>query len=145
MANNKIAVVSKTPGRTRLANFYDFGKYRLIDLPGYGFAQSDAKTGKDIIHIVNKYIAERKNLFGVFQLVDSGVITKEDLEVSQEIREKFANYIILANKIDKLSKNELFNKQNEIAKKFNINVENVVLVSAKTKTNINLIFSAISK
>ena len=39
LANAKIAKTSNTPGRTQLANFYDFEKFRLIDLPGYGFAK----------------------------------------------------------------------------------------------------------
>ena len=36
---NKLARVSKDPGRTRLVNYFDFGEFILADLPGYGFAR----------------------------------------------------------------------------------------------------------
>ena len=36
---NKLAKVSKDPGRPRLINYYDFGVFILADLPGYGFAR----------------------------------------------------------------------------------------------------------
>src|SRR5207245_10820003 len=40
LAGSQLAFVSKTPGRTRLINFYALGENRLIvDLPGYGYAR----------------------------------------------------------------------------------------------------------
>ena len=40
LANRKkLAKVSKEPGRTRLINYFDFGRFILADLPGYGFAR----------------------------------------------------------------------------------------------------------
>src|ERR1700756_4741243 len=38
----KIAKISSTPGKTRLINFFDVGEnYRVVDLPGYGYAARD--------------------------------------------------------------------------------------------------------
>ena len=47
LVSQKAAKVSQTPGKTRLLNFFDFGDhYRLVDMPGYGFA---ARSGDEIL------------------------------------------------------------------------------------------------
>src|SRR3954463_4286895 len=40
LSNRKVAKVSRVPGKTRLLNFFEAGeRYRLVDMPGYGFAK----------------------------------------------------------------------------------------------------------
>ena len=48
LAKQKISRTSNTPGRTQLVNFFDFGKYRLIDLPGYGYAKVNKDKKKNL-------------------------------------------------------------------------------------------------
>jgi GTP-binding protein len=45
LGNRSMARVSRTPGRTRLYNYFELGpRARLVDLPGYGYAAVDAPT-----------------------------------------------------------------------------------------------------
>lgn len=65
-----LARTSKTPGRTRLLNFFELGpQRRLVDLPGYGYAsgpESERRTWGPLIDALK----ERASLAGLFLIVD---------------------------------------------------------------------------
>jgi GTP-binding protein len=65
-----LARTSKTPGRTRLLNFFELGpQRRLVDLPGYGYAsgpESERRTWGPLIDALKK----RASLTGLFLIVD---------------------------------------------------------------------------
>ena len=101
LANQKIAITSKTPGRTQLANFYDFGKYRIIDLPGYGYAKANKAKKVDLIKVIDNVFTNRVNIFAFFQICDANVITEEDVNMHKYLAKKFANCFVILNKVDK--------------------------------------------
>ena len=72
LAGSKIAKVSQEPGKTRLLNFFDYGKqYRFVDMPGYGYA---SRSGSEILswqEMITKYSDVRENLHGVVLIMDS--------------------------------------------------------------------------
>ena len=69
---NGLAKVSKTPGHTKLINFFTMNNsWRLVDLPGYGFAQVARENKEKFNQAVNDYLVNRENLSGVFVLIDS--------------------------------------------------------------------------
>jgi GTP-binding protein len=65
-----LARTSKTPGRTRLLNFFELApQRRLVDLPGYGYAsgpESERRTWGPLIDALKK----RASLTGLFLIVD---------------------------------------------------------------------------
>jgi GTP-binding protein len=71
-SNGSLARVSKTPGKTTLANFYrvDDGSV-WVDLPGYGHAQRARSEQMRWSRLVADYCEKRKNLRGVILLCDS--------------------------------------------------------------------------
>jgi GTP-binding protein len=144
MAKEKIAITSKTPGRTRLVNFFQFKDFRLIDLPGYGFANVGKEKKIELVGIIEKYLTNRINLFGVFQIIDINVFSNEDKVMSNFLKSKFKNYFVIVNKIDKVSKNILNKNIEQIAKIIQIEKENIIPVSSKRNLGINLIFNKIS-
>lgn len=143
LANQKIAKTSNTPGRTQLANFYDFGNYRLIDLPGYGYAKLNKSKHFELSKIISEYIYLRSNLASVFQIIDISVITDLDLEMSNLLANRFALHYIILNKIDKQNKSFFNNNIKNILEKFNKTIDFVIPVSSKEKTNINELKSKI--
>lgn len=145
LANQKIAITSKTPGRTQLANFYDFGNYRIIDLPGYGYAKTNKAKKVDIIKIIDNIFANRINVFAFFQICDANVITEEDVNMHKYLVKKFANCFVVLNKSDKNNCKLYLSKLDQIAKYLNIDKESLILVSAKTKQNIGLLKKKIEK
>lgn len=58
-----LARASKTPGRTQLINFFALDQERrLVDLPGYGFAQVSRKERAGWQRLVEDYLAKREAL-----------------------------------------------------------------------------------
>lgn len=145
LANQKIAKTSNTPGRTQLANFYDFNHYRIVDLPGYGYANVNKQKQFELSKIISDYINLRQNIFAVFQIIDILVITDLDIEILNLLNKKFKNHFILLNKIDKVSKSYFYNNKIKILKKLEKNEGFVIPISSKKNLNINFLKNFIDK
>jgi GTP-binding protein len=66
-----LARTSKTPGRTRLLNFFELGTHqRIVDLPGYGYAKGSEDERMSWRPLINA-LKPRVSLRGVFLIVDS--------------------------------------------------------------------------
>ena len=67
-----LARVSKTPGRTQLINLFELpnGAGRLVDLPGYGYAQVPERTRRDWARMVGRFVEQRPNLQGLVLIMD---------------------------------------------------------------------------
>lgn len=67
-----LARVSVTPGKTKLINFFRINEtWRLVDLPGYGFAAVSKNERADFNEAAADYLQHRENLARVFVLIDS--------------------------------------------------------------------------
>lgn len=68
----ELAKVSVTPGKTKLINFFRINQtWRLVDLPGYGYAKVAKSARADFNKAAADYLEHRPNLVGVFVLIDS--------------------------------------------------------------------------
>lgn len=76
-----LARVSKTPGKTKLINFFNVDDAFLIaDLPGYGYAKIGHSEKERWADLIDNYLMKRKSLVLVCQLIDSRhPPTEEDL------------------------------------------------------------------
>jgi GTP-binding protein len=69
--NSKMAKVSSTPGKTILLNFFEVeGLFRLVDMPGYGYAQRSKADRTTWASMVEGYLAARGQLCGVVLVMD---------------------------------------------------------------------------
>ena len=67
----KLAIISKTPGRTQSANLFEINKtINIVDLPGYGYANLSKNTRSQLSNLIESYIANRENLIKVYVLID---------------------------------------------------------------------------
>ena len=67
----QFARTSKTPGRTQLVNFFELRPgYRLVDLPGYGFARVSARVRRHWGKLLQDYFEQRHSLRGLLLVVD---------------------------------------------------------------------------
>ena len=75
LANRKkLALVSNTPGRTRMLNLFEVGDHgTLVDLPGYGYASAPAKERARWQRMTEGYLLTRQGLVMVVVLVDGEV------------------------------------------------------------------------
>uniref|UniRef100_UPI00286CF788 ribosome biogenesis GTP-binding protein YihA/YsxC n=1 Tax=Sphingomonas sp. TaxID=28214 RepID=UPI00286CF788 len=70
---HKLARTSNTPGRTQELNFFDVGQpvqIRLVDMPGYGFAEAPKDMVKRWRFLINDYLRGRQVLKRAIMLVD---------------------------------------------------------------------------
>jgi len=68
----ELAKVSDLPGKTKLINFFVINRnWRLVDLPGYGYAKVQVERRLEFNEAVATYLQQRENLCCVFVLIDS--------------------------------------------------------------------------
>jgi GTP-binding protein len=69
--NKSLAKTSKTPGRTRLINFFALDpQRRLVDLPGYGYAKVPEKMKKEWEQLMEAYLQQQRSLRGLVIIMD---------------------------------------------------------------------------
>lgn len=118
-----IARASVTPGRTQELNFFDVGGepegkplFRLVDMPGYGFAKAPVKVVERWKSLVKSYLRGRPNLARNLVLVDSRHGLKEvDREMMKMLDEAAVGYRIVLTKTDKIKASELERVGNQTA------------------------------
>ena len=103
---NKLARTSNTPGRTQELNFFDVGsplQIRLVDMPGYGFAEAPKDMVKRWRFLVNDYLRGRAVLKRALVLVDSRHGLKDvDREVLRMLDDAAVSYHLVLTKADKV-------------------------------------------
>lgn len=107
---NKLARTSSTPGKTATINFYQIqnDRYRLVDLPGYGYAKVSKTEQEKWSAMIDTYLSKRYNLVQVIQLVDARhAPSKDDITMADWIRHYNFNTIVVVTKIDKLKKSQI--------------------------------------
>lgn len=97
-----LARVSPTPGFTKLINFFTMSKrWRLVDLPGYGFAHVAREDSARFNQAVNDYLQHRKNLCLVFALIDSSLPPQGiDLEFVEWLTSHSLPFVLVFTKTD---------------------------------------------
>lgn len=101
-----LARVSKTPGRTQLINLFELpnGAGRLVDLPGYGYAQVPERTRQDWARMVGRFVEQRPNLQGLVLIMDCRhPLTDQDRQMLAWIAVARRACHVLLTKADKLS------------------------------------------
>jgi GTP-binding protein len=112
LTNRKgLARTSNTPGRTQELNYFDVGRppqIRLVDMPGYGFAEAPKDLVKRWLFLVNDFLRGRAVLRRAFVLVDSRHGLKPvDLEIMDMLDSAAVNYQLVLTKADKIKPTEL--------------------------------------
>ena len=108
---NKLARTSNTPGRTQELNFFDVGAplaLRLVDMPGYGFAEAPRDMVKRWRFLVNDYLRGRAVLKRAVVLIDSRHGVKPvDREIMDMLDAAAVGYRLVLTKADKIKASEL--------------------------------------
>jgi GTP-binding protein len=106
-----IARASVTPGRTQELNFFEVGEptlFRLVDMPGYGFAKAPVKVVDKWKALVRTYLRGRAVLARTLVLVDARHGLKDvDREMMKMLDEAAVTYRVVLTKADKIKASEL--------------------------------------
>ena len=100
-----LARVSPTPGFTKLINIFTMNNcWRLVDLPGYGFAQVARKDKDRFNQSVNEYLFNRPNLCLVFALIESALPPQKiDIEFLEWLVRHAVPFVLVFTKTDRVS------------------------------------------
>jgi GTP-binding protein len=108
---NALARTSNTPGRTQELNFFDVGlplTFRLVDMPGYGFAKAPKDIVKKWRFLVNDFLRGRQALKRALVLIDARHGIKDvDREILEMLDRAAVSYRIVLTKADKIKASEL--------------------------------------
>ncbi len=108
---HKLARTSNTPGRTQELNFFDVGQplvLRLVDMPGYGFAEAPRDMVKRWRFLVNDFLRGRAALKRAIVLIDSRHGVKDvDREIMDMLDGAAVGYRLVLTKADKIKASEL--------------------------------------
>jgi len=104
LGRKKAARVSRTPGRTQMINIFEINaQFRLVDLPGYGFAKVPAHVRKAWKIMMNDYLFQREALSLVVVLVDARHSPQRlDLEMIATLQQMGISFVVVATKVDAL-------------------------------------------
>lgn len=136
IAGSKVAHVSQTPGKTRLLNFFDAGAhYRLVDMPGYGFAARNADEMQEWSRMIETYLSVRGNLKCLVLLMD----IRRDWQEDEELLKQFCGkidlpMIVVLTKADKCKTKEKQDRVKLIKKMSQLS--DVFPASAQTKEGV---------
>jgi GTP-binding protein len=108
---NALARTSNTPGRTQELNIFDVGsplRLRLVDMPGYGFAEAPRELVKRWKRLITDYLRGRAALKRALVLVDSRHGLKQvDREMMGMLDEAAVSYHLVLTKADKVKPSAL--------------------------------------
>ena len=108
---NGLARTSNTPGRTQELNFFDVGeplRFRLVDMPGYGFAEAPKDVVRQWKHLVFDYLRGRTVLRRVLVLIDCRHgIKPVDREIMSMLDKAAVSFQVVLTKGDKIKPTEL--------------------------------------
>jgi GTP-binding protein len=105
-----LARTSNTPGRTQEINIFEAADapLRIVDMPGYGFAQAPKEKVEQWTRLIHSYLTGRPNLRRVYVLVDGRHGPKaNDLTVMNELDTAAVSYQIVLTKADKMLPRDL--------------------------------------
>jgi len=135
ITNSKISRTSSFPGRTQEINiFLVNNSFYLVDLPGYGFARASGLGREKIGELIDSYlfnsIYDQKK---VVMIIDANVgMTDKDITMYRELIKYEKDFIIIANKIDKMTQGEYHKKMIELKKMVG---ESIVIPFSTKKRN----------
>ncbi len=131
--HNRLAYVSKQPGRTQLINFFSLNPDKgnnqfLVDLPGYGYAKVPEAVRDHWKTVLSRYLTERSSLAGLVLVMDSRhPLTPLDKQMLDWFCFNGKPVHILLTKSDKLSRNEAIQTLNKVRKEVNATWQNCTM------------------
>ncbi len=141
-----LAISSSTPGRTRQVNVFFVNKqFYLVDLPGYGYASGSVGNRVTLKDLISWYLfMDHPELRRVVVIIDIEIgLQESDMHILNLLEEERADFIIVANKSDKLKHQKLLKNMEEVKKQ--VGSHTVIPFSAKKNIGVSELTAAALK
>ncbi len=114
-----LARVSAQPGKTATINFYRLQDFRMVDLPGYGYAKVSKAEKARWASLVEGYLSAQRNIKLIVQIIDiRHKPTKDDYDMISFLYNANAPFVIVLTKKDKLKKTAYEKRIDEVIDEF---------------------------
>lgn len=143
-----LARTSSTPGKTQTINFYNVNNdFRLVDLPGYGYARVSKKEKEKWSIMIEEYLNSRKNLIEIIHVIDIRHEPGEHDRLMYELIKYYGfNGVVVATKADKISKGKWEKQKTIIQNRLGVvNKDLIIPFSAQEKTNKDEVWKIIEE
>ena len=143
-----IARVSPTPGKTVTINFYRLNEFRLVDLPGYGYAKVADRDRERWAELMEGYFRTGRNIKLCLQLIDMRhPATEFDISMLEFLTHFEIPYAVVLTKCDKLNKTEFESRLNALKEELGELGDGVTIIpfSALKGTGADSVRGAIEK
>ncbi|MBM7572003.1 ribosome biogenesis GTP-binding protein YihA/YsxC [Aquibacillus albus] len=130
MINRKnLARTSSKPGKTQTLNFYKINEaFYFVDVPGYGYAKVSKKEREAWGRMIEQYFTERSNLQVATLITDiRHEPTADDVRMYNFLKHYELPVIVIATKVDKISKNKRVNHLQRAIKKMDLEAEDLII------------------
>lgn len=146
VGHDGLARTSRTPGRTRLANWFQIdGKFHLVDLPGYGYAQVNQAMRESWRPLIETYLEKRASLAGVVLLIDiRRGVQEEELDFVPWLAQHDKPVVVVLTKADKLAKNKRMLEVTRARQALGL-TRNPIAVSALSNEGFDTLWRAIGQ
>lgn len=142
---NKLAKVSKEPGRTRLVNYFDFGAFVLADLPGYGYARVSKEEKLRWAKLLEEFFTQTE-IAHVFALADiRHDPTADDRQMIEYLYYHAIPFTVVATKADKLSREAGRKGVRNIAAAYKCGEGNVLSTSSQNRQGLEEVAARIEQ
>ncbi len=133
VGQKNLAKTSSTPGLTKMINYFVVNdQFRIVDLPGYGYAKTGQKHIANWAGLMEKYLTMSPNLKTVFVLLDCrhkpNELDKMMLEFLQTYQIPF---MLIVTKVDKIAKSKIPQACSQIAKELGVRKEIIMPFSSE--------------
>ena len=128
-----LAKTSSTPGLTKMINYFVVNNlFRIVDLPGYGYAKTGHKHIANWAGLMEDYLLNSPNLKTVFVLIDCRHKPNELDKMMLEFLNTYQiPYVVVATKVDKLAKSKIPQACAAIAKELGVRREVIFAFSSE--------------
>ena len=133
VGQKNLAKTSSTPGLTKMINYFVINEqFRIVDLPGYGYAKTGQRHIANWAGLMEKYLLGSKGLKSVFVLLDCRIKPTElDKMMVDFLNEYKIPYVVVLTKVDKLAKSKIPQACTMVAKELGIRKEIIYAYSAE--------------
>ena len=131
----KLVRTSRTPGRTQMLNLFEAGNdFRVVDLPGYGYAKLSKKHRASLKKMIYDFVVERTNLTAVVQLVDirRSQVNEEDLQLARWVAAHEVPLVMVMTKVDLVPKTKRLHQARQVEEGLGLPKNTAILCSSKT-------------
>ena len=136
LGRKSIARVSSKPGKTVTVNFYRVGDFRLVDLPGYGYAKVPFSEKSRWAELMESYFRSGRNIKMAFQLIDMRhPATEFDISMLDFMSQMGIPYTVILTKSDKLNKTETENRLSLIHEELGEYADGVQIIPFSAQNN----------